>query len=204
MTESLNNLYVLCATIGGTILVLQTVLLALGAGGHGDGDVGAGGAHDFHGDHADSSHDHDDHHHGDSFLRLLSFKTLVAFVTFFGLAGLATTRSGFEPVPALAIAICAGGVALYLVAYLMATMSRLQSKGNLDIQNAVGQSGKVYLRVPGERAGQGKILLAMQGRKVELKAVTPGPEIPSGAEVRVVGTSAAGAVEVLPAERSQA
>jgi len=210
MTESINTLYLLCATVGGTILVLQTIILALGAGGHADGDVDAGGCDDVHLDHGDVSHDHDHDHdhdhggHGDSFIRLLSLKTLVAFVTFFGLGGLATTKSGFEPVTALALALCAGGLALYIVAYIMAAMSRLQSKGNLDVRNAVGQNGKVYLRVPGEKSGQGKVLIAVQGRKVELKAVTPGPEIPTGAEIRVVGTSAADTVEVLPAERSQA
>ncbi|HVR74662.1 MAG TPA: hypothetical protein VMT52_10035 [Planctomycetota bacterium] len=199
----MTTLYILCATVGGTILIIQTILLVVGAGGHGDlDDIGGHDLHDGHLDPGGGAGDSDAGFHGDGFFQILSFKALVAFVTFFGLAGLATTKSGFEPIPALVLALCAGGLALYSVAYLMAAISRLQSKGNLDVRNAVGRSAKVYLRVPGGRSGQGKVLIAMQGRRVELKAITPGPEIPSGAEVRVVGTSAAGTVEVLPAERS--
>jgi hypothetical protein len=197
-----NNLYLLCATVGGTVLVVQTILLLFGAGGDADSDVHVHVGDMHHGDlghDAGLAHEHgtDHHHHGDSFLKLLSFKTVVAFITFFGLAGLACTRNGIAEIAALFIAVGAGSVALYIVAYLMAAMYRLQSKGNLDLRNAVGGTAKVYLRVPGERSGQGKVLVAVQGRKVECKAVTSGPEIPTGAEVRIVGLSADTA-EVIP------
>ncbi len=212
MGESMSTMYLLCATLGGTILVVQTILLAVGAGADTDADVDVGDLHDgdlghgevSHGHDLGHGHDHDTAQAADSFLKLLSFKTLVAFVTFFGLGGLATSRSGWDSLPALVVAVCAGCLALYIVAYLMAAMARLQSKGNIDLRNAVGQTGKVYLRVPAEKSGQGKVTVAVQGRRVECKAVTPGPEIPMGAEVRIVGASASDTVEVLPAERSKA
>ena len=188
----METLYILCATIGGTILVVQTILLAIG-GGHGDGDFDAGDLHEGHLDgHIDHGHgaDHGADHAGDTFLKLLSFKTLVAFVTFFGLGGLACLQGGLSSVPSLAIALGAGFLALYLVGYLMMAMSRLQSKGNLDFRNAVGERGRVYLRVPGSKAGLGKITLALQGRTIECKAVTRGPDIPSGSDVRVVSVTA--------------
>jgi hypothetical protein len=93
-------------------------------------------------------------------------------------------------VPSLAIALGAGFLALYLVAYLMTAMSRLQSRGNIDFRNAVGERGRVYLRVPGSKAGLGKITLALQGRTIECKAVTRGADIPSGSDVRVVAVTA--------------
>jgi membrane protein implicated in regulation of membrane protease activity len=197
----METLYLLCATIGGTILVVQTILLVIG-GGHGDGDFDAGDLHDGHFDgHVGHDHGHGaDHaadHAGDTFLKLLSFKTLVAFVTFFGLGGLACLQAGLSSVPSLAIALGAGFLALYLVAYLMTAMSRLQSRGNIDFKNAVGERGRVYLRVPGSNAGLGKITLALQGRTVACKAVTRGPEIPSGSNVRVVSV-AADTLEVEP------
>ena len=136
----METIYLLCATIGGTILVVQTIMLAIG-GGHGDGDFDAGDLHDGHFDgHVDHGHgaDHGADHAGDTFLKLLSFKTLVAFVTFFGLGGLACLQAGLSNVPSLAIALGAGFLALYLVAYLMTAMSRLQSRGNIDFKNAVG------------------------------------------------------------------
>jgi len=210
MQESLNSVYLICATVGGAILVVQTILLLVG--GHDGAGVDADGA-DFHGGDfhhgtgADVAHDHDHAHgsdHGHGFLKMLSFKTLVAFVTFFGLTGLATVESEFQPMVGFILALGAGVTAFYIVAFLMTSLSRLQSKGNMNIQNAVGQTAQVYLRVPAAGGGQGKVMVSVQGHKVALKAVTAGMEIPSGVEVRVVGVRSSDTLDVIPAERSPA
>jgi len=192
MEEMLKNVYLLSAVVGGTILVVQTILLLVGGGGDSDAEVDAGDVDGGDGDHGGDA---------DTYFKVLSFKTVVAFVTFFGLTGMACRESGLQSIPTLVIAIGAGAVALYIVAYLMAGLSRLQSKGNLDLCNAVGQNGKVYLRVPGKRSGTGKVIVSIQGRKVECKAVTEGPEIATGTPVRVVQTSTSDTLEVLPLER---
>jgi hypothetical protein len=194
MDESLRTVFLVCATAGGTVLVVQTILLVLGVGADTDSDLDPGDLHDaghaFGHDHGhDHGHLHDHAEAGDSFLKLISFKTLVAFVTFFGLTGLASQKGGLSLAPTLVISVGAGVAALYIVAYLMSAFSRLQSRGNLDLKNAVGQSAKVYLRIPGQRSGQGKVTVAVQGRRVECKAVTAGPEIPTGSEVQVVAAS---------------
>jgi membrane protein implicated in regulation of membrane protease activity len=194
MESRLMTAYLLCAVIGGTILVVQTLLITMGAGSDGDVDTDPGDFHD--GD----IHDlHDGHSHGaDSFLKIFSFKTLVAFVTFFGLGGLASAKGGTAEAPSILVALAAGVLALFSVAYLMGAISRLQSKGNVDLKNAIGKAAKVYLHVPGERSGAGKVMVAVQGRKVEARAMTPGPAIPTGAEVRVVAVNEADTLEVLP------
>ncbi len=195
MNVSLQTLYLLCAAVGGTILVIQTVMLLVGMGdSHGDG-FDSSDAHD-----AGIGHDatHAGDAAGDLFVKVLTFKTVVAFLTFFGLAGMGSLSSGVSRVPSLTIAILAGGAALLIVAYLMAGLSKLQSKGNLDLRNAVGSLAKVYLRIPAHREGQGKVTVLVQGRKVECKAVTSGPEIPTGAEVKVVALSSTDSLEVLP------
>jgi hypothetical protein len=201
MEALFKNLYLVCATVGGAILVLQTILIVFSHGGDTDGHVEPGDLHD--GD-AGAGHDHaGDHpeHDAGAFLKMLSFKTAVAFLTFFGLGGLASAQGGFTPVPTLIVAIGAGSLAFYFVGYLIVLMSRLQSKGNLDLRNAVGATARVYLRVPGQRSGQGKVMVAVQGRNVDCKAMTEGLEIPSGSEVRVVGMCAPDTVEVLPLEK---
>lgn len=203
MDDSLRTVFLVSATAGGTVLVVQTILLALGVGAETDSDLDPGDLHDTgHAFGHDHSHDHGHADASDSFLKLISFKTLVAFVTFFGLTGLASQSGGLTTAPTLVLSVGAGAVALYIVAYLMSALSRLQSRGNLDLKNAVGQSAKVYLRIPGQRSGQGKVTVSLQGRRVECKAVTAGEEIPTGSEVQVVAASTAGVLEVLPAERS--
>src|SRR5205814_10731956 len=101
----------------------------------------------------------------------------------------------------LAISVVCGGAAVFLVASMMAAMSRLQSKGNLDLRNAVGAVGKVYLRVPAGRGGVGKVTLEVQGRYVEVEAVTAGPAIATGSPIRVVAVPAPDTLEVALLER---
>lgn len=169
----MEHVYLICAVAGGTVLLLQTLLAALG--GTAEVDHGADDALDT----IASAHD--------SFLKLLSFKTVVAFATFFGLTGRAARRAGWPTSTTLATAIAVGLLALWIVAWLMDALSRLQSRGNLELQDAIGHKARVYLTVPGRMSGPGKILLQLRDRMVESPAVTRGPELVTGAEVVVVG-----------------
>lgn len=188
-----HNVYFGCAAVGGSILVLQTLLTLFAGGGH-DGDV----PHEVH----DLAHAHagdgQDGTHGDLFVRYFTFKTIIAFLTFFGLAGLAGEWSGMQRGATLVLAAAAGLVALVFVAWLMHALSRLQSRGNLRLENAIGRSAQVYLVIPAGGSGAGKVTVALQGRTIELRAVTPGPEIPTGATVKVVALRASDTLEVLP------
>jgi hypothetical protein len=180
----MESLYFWCAVVGGTILVLQTLLLVLGGG---DADAGAdGGGHDL------AAHDDA----ANAFFKVLSLKAIVAFLTFFGLAGLGAGHAGISRVPVLLIALGAGAAAFYMVAWLMDGLSRLQARGNVELDNALGSVGRVYLRVPARRAGRGKVTLTVQGRTLECGALTDGHELETGATVRVVAVLEPNLVEV--------
>jgi hypothetical protein len=65
---------------------------------------------------------------------------------------------------------------------------RLQEDGNLVLENAVGQTARVYIPIPAGGGGEGKVTLTLQDQFVELSAVTEeGEVIPFGAPVRVTG-----------------
>ncbi len=187
MEAIMHSVYLLTAVVGGTFLVVQTALLFVGGDG-GDGDVDVDS--DFDGDESQAT------------FKVLSFKTLVAFITFFGLTGLASSTGGLAPIPTLLTAIAAGVAALYIVAYLMVLLTKLEAKGNVDLRNAVGSSATVYLTVPADNSGAGKVIVSVQGRRLECKAVTSGEEIPTGAEVTVVGTTTSDTLAVQLTERS--
>ena len=184
----METVYFYCSIIGGGILALQVVLVLVGFGDADtdlDGDLNMDGGVEAH---ADAT---------DAFFKVLSFKTLVAFVTFFGLSGMAATRGGISLVPTLMISLASGSVALYIVAWLMAGLSKLQSSGTVDIRNSIGSAAKVYLSIPGNHQGRGKVTVAVQGRTVEAKAVTAGKELKTGSMVRIVGAPAADTLEVV-------
>ena len=97
-------------------------------------DVHAGGAHGAEGDGHDAAG-----HHGSSWLfAVISFRTLVAAATFFGLAGLAA-QSAEQPVGVqLLLAAAAGIGAMYGVHWLVRAMGRLGEDGTRPRQARAG------------------------------------------------------------------
>jgi hypothetical protein len=206
----MTSVFVVCAAVGATVLVLQFLLGLVGLGG---GDLAAdaphdfghdlgGGDHDLAGDdvHGDDLHDasHPDGHHTSFWLfRALSLRTIVAALAFFGLSGLAAQAAECEPWQTLLIAIGAGLAAMYAVYWLLCAAKMLRAEGTAKIQRAVGKEATVYLRVPGHQKGSGKIQINLQNRTMEYLATTPGDAIPTGAKVIVVGIVGADTVQVL-------
>jgi len=186
----MQTLYFYTAVVGGVILVLQTALMIF-AGTETDIDTDVDVDLDADAGLDLDNVDHADHvgDASDAFAKVLSFKTIVAFLTFFGLTGLACLEAGVDSTWTFIASVGAGLAALYIVAWLMAMLWKLRSDGNEDLRNAIGTKGKVYLRIPGNQQGIGKVTLTVQGRQITRKAVTTGSEIPTGTVVDVVALS---------------
>jgi hypothetical protein len=210
----METMFLVCAIVGGTLVVCQFLLVLVGFAGHGadvhTGDVHVGDFQTGHigGDaHAGASHaDANQHpaHQDDSatrgaadwFFRVLSFRTVVAAVALFGMTGKAATSAGFDEVTTLALAIGAGIAAMYAVHGLMSGLKSLDTDRTVRIERALGQPGTVYLSIPARRTGMGKIQLTLQNRLDELEAVTAGEGLPGGAKVKVIGIVGPSTVEV--------
>jgi len=176
-------IYKYCAIIGCTLVGLQVVLQALGVFGETDvdhaGHVEVDGGHDF---------DHSEAHpegHGNTFFGILSVKALTAFAGIFGLVGLVMSKQDVGTAARLATSLGAGVAGMFVVAWMMRGLSRLQSSGTIVIGNAVGRTGTVYLRIPGQNAGRGKVTLELQGRALEFPAATDGDTLETGMRVTV-------------------
>jgi len=158
------------------------------------GGVDAGGG-DWYGDvvHADihdGSFDHIPPDHAGSGLRLLTVQGLVAFFVVFGWSGLIMLKSELPTAASIALAVLFGAIAMTVMALIFRGMLKLQQEGTLDIRNALGKSGTVYLKVPAARSNSGKVSLMVQDRFMEFDAVTDEDEpIPTGCEVTVIGIS---------------
>jgi len=187
-----------CALIAGTIFLVQFAITIVGFGADdldfvddipdpGDLDVG-----DVQGD---------VHDHGSTwFFGVVSFRTVVSAVMFFGLMGLAV-QEGLpgQPLVALLVATCAGAVAMYGVHYLMQLMLRLKHDGTVKIERSVGRRGTVYLPIPAGNSGSGKIQLRMQDRIMEYQAMTGESErLATGTPIEVVHVINQNTVEVKP------
>ena len=89
---------------------------------------------------------------------------------------------------AIVIGILAGALAAVLLAYAMRAALKLESSGNLDYKTAVGKVAVVYIRVPKDAIGKGKVIFNHQGKMVEVDAITKGNEdLIAKREVKIVG-----------------
>lgn len=213
------SVYLGCAAIAGTILIVQLILTLIGMGTEGDFDVDAqsgdvhveAGAGDFHiesgGDalHVEADHvDHDAGHHGSSwFFGMLSFRAIVAAVAFFGAGGVVGTTGGLHEYTTLMLALLCGAGAMVFVAWAMRMLGSLHDSGTVNIHNVLGTTGTVYLTIPAHNQGRGKVTVEVQNRTMEYPAVTDSDALPTGTEVEIVRIGGGNVLEVAPAGRGR-
>lgn len=205
----MTSLYLFFAVVGGTVLICQFVLTLIGLGGGQDvpDDLSVDHGSDFHTDAHDTGSDHagdsgSGHHVSSWLFGVLSFRTLVAASTFFGLGGLGAHEAGLNLVSQLGIATICGVGAMYGVHWIMTLIGRLGEDGTVRIQRAIGQEGTVYVPIPGGKSRAGKVQLRLQNRLMEYAAVTDSVDrLPTGMKVRVTGV-AGDVLEVSPLAKS--
>jgi hypothetical protein len=85
----------------------------------------------------------------------------------------------------------------------MRLIIKLNLDGTVRIERSVGARGTVYLPIPAEKAGAGKVLVSVHHRTIEYKAITSQQLLPTGAKIVVVGVVAPDTVEVAPTNDSE-
>ena len=107
----------------------------------------------------------------------------------------------FYPIKFLALipGIAAGIAAAFGIAAFMKITEKLQGNGNLQVENTVGKTAEVYLTIPANRGGNGKVNVYVQERYAEMEAVTDSDTpIKTGEKVKITGTLNEGTVLVEP------
>jgi membrane protein implicated in regulation of membrane protease activity len=167
---AIEKVFLISAVLGGFLFIGRMILMFIG-GHHGDGDAGGDGGFDAHSaGHGDGDID-TDHGDSDSSFKFISMQGLTAFFMMFGLVGLALSRQSKLPeVWAIFGAVVAGLFCVWVIGKIMTSMIHLQSEGTLDIKNAVGNEGLVYLTIPAD--GQGVVQISVQDTLRELSAIS--------------------------------
>jgi membrane protein implicated in regulation of membrane protease activity len=137
----------------------------------------------------DTEIEHGDHHDGGEGgeFQIFTVKNFIMFFTIFGWTGLAALSSGMSNTMSVVVATVAGAISMVAMAAIFYFMSKLVASGTMKMDNAVGKTGEVYLRIPAGKTGVGKVNVTIQGSTRELDAMTSDLlDIPSGAMIRVV------------------
>ena len=164
------KIYWAIAIVSSIVFLIQTIVSLIGIGDF-ETDLDVGG-----GDGMDSS----------GFSDLLSMRNAINFLLGLGWSGVCfydRISNGF--ILAL-VSIIFGLAFVAIFIYVFKKMMKLESNGAFDINTAMGKTCDVYLRIPADRAGTGKVQISFSGSVQELDAVTDGEMIPSGSKVTVV------------------
>jgi len=205
--DSLIKILYFVAVPATLILIIQTVLAALSSGGVGIDGSDTSGLHDF-GGHANldggsslselsDASDLGDMR-GHTFMdggnpadlgtmQLFTVQGVVAFLTVFSWSSIVSLSNGAKPIFALGLGIFFGLVAMFLIAKLIHLSLRLTEDGTVNLKNAIGNTGKVYIPIPSKSSGEGKITMYVQGRYTECTAITEDDNtLATGSIVRIV------------------
>jgi hypothetical protein len=200
------RVFALFAVPATLLLLVQILLIAAGMSHSGpDADhsdiSGLSGGHDAGAGHEADSADFGHAHAFMAFgLKLLTIRSITAFFAIGGWVGVLAGGSVFGLAAAVPAAAAGGLAASVAVTAALSWAQSLEEAGNIDIRNAVGGAGVVYVRVPGLREGTGKVSLTVQGRLSEFDAVTDEPQgLQTGAAVAVKAVTDDGALVCVPA-----
>jgi membrane protein implicated in regulation of membrane protease activity len=160
-------IYWASAIVGGTLFLLRMLILLFGGGDFGedvDGDVSMD---------------------GDVSFKFLSLQGLTSFFMMFGLVGLAMLRANLPVFLTVVGGMAAGAVTVAVTGLIFSQMKRLQTEGTINIRNAIGSEGSVYLSIP--KNGTGQVQVIVQGAlKIFDASSKSKTALPTGEKVRVV------------------
>lgn len=151
------------------LFLIQMLMTFIGLGGD-DSDADSGGDGD------DGS--------GSAF-RIFTIRNIIIFFTVFGWSGITLYNSGWRESYVIIVSIFIGILVMSIVAALFYSITRLVQNGTMEITNAKGKTGEVYIPIPGNKAGIGKVNIMLQGAVREMDAMTEGENLPRGTIVKV-------------------
>ena len=192
--ELAQQIFALIAIPSTALLIIQTVIQLIGIGGD---DV----PEDIDGDGIPDS-DIDAAAAVDDGLSLFSMRGILSMLCITGWLGVALLETSMPDWLAILIAVAAGVAALVGIAFLMRGVYKLQSSGNIDISNAIGKVAQIYIPVPANGEGSGKVTITLQEKFCEFPAITTGDRaLRTGVYVRVVSVSEGGVLVVEPLKK---
>ena len=181
LSEWWNSLSVIMRVVWGLTLsaslvfIIQTVMTFIGADTSGDFDA------------PDGDLGFDSSSLGHSGMNLYTLRNLVNFLLGFGWTLILLEGSINSTALLIFIALSVGLGLVAIVMYLFKWMSDMQQSGNIDVyKSAVGCTGTVYLTIPGERKGDGKVQITINNAVREHAALTDGETIKTGTPIKVI------------------
>lgn len=151
------------------IFLIQTIITFTGL------DVADGFDTDFHAD----AHDGD--------FQLFSLRNLINFLLGFSWTGISFYSTiGEHTWFLIVLSFVVGVLFVLLFFFVIKQVQKLAEDNSFQINNTLNKTAEVYLTIPENKTGKGKILISVNGAFHELEAMTESGPIPSGSSVKVI------------------
>ena len=124
---------------------------------------------------------------GDPSMNLYTFRNLVNFLLGMSWTAILLNEQIASKALLMIIAFAVGALLVFAVMMLFKGLSRMQQSGNINVfESAVGCNGKVYLTIPAERKGTGKVQININNSIREYDALTDSEEeLKTGTSIKV-------------------
>ena len=125
---------------------------------------------------------------GEPSMNLYTFRNLVNFLLGMSWTAILLKEQVASKVLLMVIAFVAGAILVAAVMMMFKWLSKMQQSGNIDLmKDAEGCNGKVYLTIPAERGGTGKVQITINGAVREYDAMTDSEQdLKTGKAIKVV------------------
>lgn len=122
---------------------------------------------------------------GDAPFQLFSLRNLINFLLGFSWTGI-SLYSSIENTFLLILIAAAIGVFVYFFFIIIRQLMKLSEDNSFRIINTLNKTAEVYLTIPGQKSGRGKVLVSVKGAMHELDAMTENDQIDAATLVKVI------------------
>ena len=121
-------------------------------------------------------------------MHLFTIRGIISFFMVFGWTGFILTNGGtISQVAIFFISLGTGTLMLFLIALVYYFFERISQEGNVDLHEAIGKQGSVYIPIPNRNEGIGKIQIIVGSSLKTLDAIAKDQPISTGSQVKVIG-----------------
>lgn len=168
--EPMLKIFWMVAAISSLIFIVQTIMTFTGT------DSTDGISADFDGDLSSA----------DSPFQLFSFRNLINFLLGFSWAGISFYETISNKSVLVLIAFLIGTSFLVAFFFIIKQIQKLAEDNTFSIGTTIQKTGQVYITIPANKNGKGKIQISVNGAVHELDAITNGDILTSGEMIRVI------------------
>lgn len=166
--DSALKMYWIIAGVTSLVFIIQMVMTLIGMDAHDgldadfDGDMDAAGP-----------------------FQLFSLRNLINFLLGFGWGGVCFYEVFSSKLVVGIVAFFVGLIFLALFFVIIKQLMKLSQDNTFKIDDTLGKTADVYLTIPAEKSGKGKIQISVKGAFHEINALTEGERIPTGGKAKV-------------------